>query len=149
MLKRYHHTFGYLFRALDACVVLVAWLVSYWVRFFFGPIAVTKGFPAFSAYASLMPLVAMLWAGVFTLMRVYGSRRMLGRIHEVALILKAHGLALVLFVALTFLFKEYKYSRLVMIYFAVLGGVALVVCRLALRGALRAMRARGFNLRHV
>lgn len=153
MLKRYQHTFGYFFRAIDACVVVGAWLVSYWVRFYAPPIAppleVTKGLPEFTTYAALAPLLAVLWVGVFTWMRVYESARLLSRFREIELVLKAHVVALLVFIALTYLFDEYKYSRLVMIYFAALSASALALFRLVLRTALRRFRSRGFNLRHV
>jgi Undecaprenyl-phosphate glucose phosphotransferase len=149
MLKRYQHTVGYFFRLVDACVVVAAWLLSYWVRFIIAPIAVTKGFPEFAAYAALAPLIAMLWMGVLTFMRVYESHRMLSRVHEIKLILHAHGTALLLFIAFTYFSEEYKYSRLVMLYFAAIGAAGLVAFRLVLRNVLCALRARGFNLRHV
>lgn len=53
------------------------------------------------------------------------------------------------FIAITYLFSEYKYSRGVMLYFGGLGGLLLVVFRLSLRNALRSMRRKGFNLRHA
>jgi Undecaprenyl-phosphate glucose phosphotransferase len=149
MLKRYHHIVGGIFRVVDACVIGLVWLVSYWARFKVPVVAVTKGFPSFEKYAALAPLVMILWAFVFSSMRVYQSRRMLRRTHEAHLILKAHGAAMLFFIALTYLFSEYRYSRGVMIYFGLGGGFALVAFRLALRNALRAIRRRGFNLRHV
>jgi Undecaprenyl-phosphate glucose phosphotransferase len=149
MLKHYQHTFGYILPMVDACVMVAAWFAAYWVRFTISPIPVTKGFPAFATYASMAPLVAVLWISVFALMRVYESRRMLGRFHEMQLLLKAHGVALLGFIAVTYLFEEYKYSRVVMLYFAVLGAVSIAAFRLVMRNALRSMRARGFNLRYV
>ena len=149
MLKHYQHTFGYILPMVDACVMVAAWFAAYWVRFTISPIPVTKGFPAFATYASMAPLVAVLWISVFAMMRVYESRRMLGRFHELQLLLKAHGVALLGFIAVTYLFEEYKYSRVVMLYFAVLGGVAIAAFRLTMRNALRSLRARGFNLRQV
>jgi FlaA1/EpsC-like NDP-sugar epimerase len=149
MLKHYQHTFGYILPMVDACVMVAAWFAAYWVRFTVSPIPVTKGFPAFATYASMAPLVAVLWISVFALMRVYESRRMLGRFHELQLLVKAHGVALLAFIAVTYLFEEYKYSRVVMLYFAVLGGVAVAAFRLTMRNALRSLRARGFNLRQV
>jgi Undecaprenyl-phosphate glucose phosphotransferase len=112
-------------------------------------VEVTKGFPKFEKYAALAPLVMILWAFVFSSMKVYQSRRMLRRTHEAHLLLKAHGVAMLFFIALTYLFSEYRYSRGVMIYFGLGGGLMLVVFRLSLRNGLRAIRRRGFNLRHV
>ena len=153
MLKRYQYTFGNLFRLMDACVVVGAWLASYWVRFdlpaLTPELAVTKGLPDFTTYAALAPLVAVLWVAILTWLRVYESKRLLGVMAEVRAVLRGHAVALLAFIAITYLFEEYKYSRLVMIYFALLGGAALVTLRVALRTALRRLRAKGFNLRHV
>jgi Undecaprenyl-phosphate glucose phosphotransferase len=149
MLKRYHHIVGGFFRMVDACVIASCWLVSYWLRFNLPLVKVTKGFPKFTKYAALTPLIVVLWMAVFSMLRVYQSRRMLRRTQEAYLILRAHGVALLFFIAITYLFSEYKYSRGVMLYFGVLGAFTLVFFRLSLRNALRAFRRRGFNLRHV
>jgi Undecaprenyl-phosphate glucose phosphotransferase len=149
MLRRYQRTIGDLFRLVDAGVVVAVWLASYWVRFHLGPVAVTKGLPDFETYAALSPLVAVLWVAVFSFMRVYESRRMVGRADEVRQLLQAHGAALLSFIAVTYFFEDYRYSRLVMVYFAVLGAVSLTLFRTALRTLLRQLRAQGYNLRHV
>jgi Undecaprenyl-phosphate glucose phosphotransferase len=149
MLKRYHHIVGGTFRIVDTCVIGAVWLLSYWLRFHLPLIEVTKGFPDFRTYAALSPLVMILWASVFSSMRVYQSRRMLRRTHEVQLLLRSHFVAMLFFIALTYMFSEYKYSRAVMIYFGVLGALLLVAFRLILRNGLRTLRKRGLNLRHV
>jgi len=149
MLKQYHHVVGGIFRIVDALVIGLAWIASYWVRFYIPLIEVSKGFPRFSKYAALAPLVMVLWSTVFSSVHVYQSRRVLRRTHEAYLILKAHAIALVLFISLTYMFSEYKYSRGVMIYFGILGGFFLIVFRLTLRNTLRQIRKKGYNLRYI
>jgi Undecaprenyl-phosphate glucose phosphotransferase len=149
MLKRYQALLSSLLGVLDAVIILAAWPASYWFRFQVPVVAVTKGFPDFATYASLTPLVAVLWLAVFATARVYTFGRLQGSGREVLLLLKAHGTALLVFIALTYLFQQYQYSRLVIVYFGVLSGAALVAGRLAVRGALHALRKRGFNLRRV
>jgi len=149
MLKRYHHFVGGIFRVVDACVIGAAWLLAYWMRFHWSIVPVTKGFPEFGKYAALTPLVMILWAMIFSGMNVYLSRRMLRRTHEVHLLFKAHLVALLVFIAMTYLVSEYRYSRGVMVNFALIGLVFLIFFRLSLRNALRAFRRRGYNLRHV
>ncbi len=152
MLKRYHHIIGNLFRFLDACVIGGVWLGAYWLRFFIPMIPWlphTKGFPPFSQYAALCPLMMILWMIIFTVMRVYQSSRILRRTHEVYLILKAHMASLLVFIALTYLFSEYKYSRGVVLYFGTIGAISLILLRIVLRNTLRAFRKRGFNLRYL
>lgn len=149
MLKRYHHIVGGAFRAVDALIVGLAWLAAYTLRFDWEIIQVTKGLPAFETYAALTPLIMILWAFVFSIFHVYSPRRMLRRTHEVHQILKAHFAALVVFIFLTYLFSEYRYSRGVMLTFGAVGGFFLVVGRLLIRNTLRSIRRKGFNLRYL
>src|SRR6266536_2255037 len=139
MLKRYQNLLGGVLGLLDATIIVLAWLASYWLRFSWPIIPVTKGFPAFSAYAALTPFVALLWLAVFATLRVYQFGRSFGAVKEVRALIRAHGLALLLFVTLTYLFEAYKYSRLVTLYFGVLAGVGLVATRLLVRSAFRAL----------
>ncbi len=74
---------------------------------------------------------------------------MLGRTAQLFRVVKAHLAALVLFVALTFFVKEWRYSRVAIIYFGVLGAAALIGIRLIARAAIQALRSRGQRLRNV
>jgi Undecaprenyl-phosphate glucose phosphotransferase len=149
MLKRYQNLVGGLLGLMDAAILVGAWLASYWLRFYAPLVPVTKGFPPFDVYASLTPFVALVWLSVFAAMRVYQQRRLRGMWHEVQLLLKAHVLSLLVFIAFTYLFEEYRYSRLVTVYFGALAGVLLVTGRLLVRSTFRSLRARGLNLRQV
>ncbi len=149
MLKRYNHIVGGIFRFVDACVIALAWLGAYWIRFHLPIVEVTKGLPDFGKYSSLAPLVIILWSTTFSAMKVYFSQRMLKSSHEIGLLLKAHLMACLAFIAITYLFSEYRYSRVVMIYFGLLGAAGLILFRLILRISLREFRRRGFNLRHM
>jgi Undecaprenyl-phosphate glucose phosphotransferase len=149
MLKRYHHIIGGIFRALDALVIGLAWLCAYGLRFYVPIIEVTKGFPPFGTYAALCPLVIALWMITFSYLKIYQSKRMLRRTDEIFELLKGHTIAMLLFITLTTLISEYRYSRAVMIYFGALGGFLLVILRVSIRNGLRAARKRGFNLRHL
>ena len=149
MLKRYQNLVGGVLGLADASIIVLAWLLAYWLRFSWPIIPVTKGFPAFAAYAALTPFVALLWLTVFASMRVYQFSRAFGRRDEVLALMKAHALALLLFVTLTYLFEAYKYSRLVTLYFGVLAGFALIAMRLIVHTVFKALRVRGYNLRYV
>jgi Undecaprenyl-phosphate glucose phosphotransferase len=149
MLNRYQQIIGGVFRITDAGVVALVWLASYWARFFLPPFEVRGELPAFSVYASLVPLIAVLWMLVFSVMGVYESGRLRGRKQEVLLMWQAHAVALGLFLGLTYAYDHYRYSRLVLAYFGVSSACVLAVLRIALRTLLRWVRARGFNLRHV
>lgn len=149
MLKRYQNLVSGTLGLSDVAILTGAWLASYWLRFSAPLVPVTKGFPAFSVYASLTPMVALVWLFVFAAMRVYKLSRLLSPWNEVLLVLKAHALALLVFISLTYLFEEYRYSRLVTVCFGSLSAVLLVAGRLTIRSVLRTLRARGLNARRV
>ncbi|HEX4340822.1 MAG TPA: undecaprenyl-phosphate glucose phosphotransferase [Polyangiaceae bacterium] len=130
-------------------MIVGAWLAAYWVRFYLSPFDTSKAMPSFYRYASLAPLIAIIWMSLLTFGGAYESSRMRGRKAEVMTLLRAHGLSLLAFVSVTYMYEEYKYSRLAMIYFATIGGVALVSFRIVLRTFLRGLRRRGHNLRYV
>jgi len=154
MLQRFQCTFGHALLVVDAVVMVLAWCAAYWLRFYFpfpvpSFLEVSKGFPTFATYTALFPLVAGLWIGVLVWMRAYEGSRLLGRTVQIVLVLRAHAMALLLFVALTYFLDNGKYSRLVIIYFGVLGAVAMIATRLVARGVLNRLRSRGHYLRNV
>jgi lipopolysaccharide/colanic/teichoic acid biosynthesis glycosyltransferase len=145
MLTQYQLTIGGMSRLVDATIIGVVWLASFWLRFHVPVIEVTKGFPPFSSYAALTPLVVVLWAVILEAQKVYqplGTKR---RFAENAILLKAHTSAILCFIALTYVITEYRYSRGVMIYFGVLGALALVVSRFVLRAIFRVLQNRGYQ----
>lgn len=148
MEVRYKSIVAILFRFTDAAVVVVAWLAAYWARCIFPFVVAPKVLPPFGIYASLVPPVAVLWILVFSLAGVYGSGRMRGRLQEVRMIWRAHLIAFLVFIVIAYSY-DYRYSRLVMLYFAAFAAFALALFRIALRTGLRHLRAHGYDLRRV
>lgn len=147
MLKRYNGLIGIVYRLADVCVIVAAWLAVYWIRFYEpGP---PVQLPGFRFYASLTPVVAVVWLVVFTSRGIYQSRRMVRLLRDFQDILHAHGIALLLFIAFTYFADQYQHSRLMVAYFAILAGLAICASRAVVRIALRQIRRRGFNLRHL
>ncbi|HVT08382.1 MAG TPA: undecaprenyl-phosphate glucose phosphotransferase [Polyangia bacterium] len=149
MLLQYQFTIGLIARLLDISVVAGIWLASFWLRFYVPIVAVTKGFPEFSVYAAVTPLIAFLWFLVFDAQQVYVPSARPGRHGDSWKVLKAHLTAIIVFVALSYVFTEYRFSRGVLVIFGVLTAVALIGGRLALRSAIAALRRGGFQGRRV
>jgi len=154
MLRRYQCTFGHALLVVDAVVMVLAWCAAYWLRFYFpfrvpAFLEVGKSFPTFRSYAALLPMVAALWIAVLVWMRAYEGSRSLGRAVQLGVILRAHAMALLLFVSLTYFLDARMYSRLVMIYFGLIGALAMIVTRLVARIVLEGLRSRGRYVRNV
>jgi len=149
VLRQYHSTVAAASRVVDALLISAAWLASFYLRFYAPVVEVTKGFPSFSTYAALTPLVLVLWVLVLDSQGVYRPQRVLPGPSETVLLLRAHGVALLCFIALTYVFSEYRYSRGVLVYFGVIGAFALGSGRLLLRISLRSLRRRGHRSRNL
>lgn len=151
MLKQKRQLFELLFMAADLLVVTCAWLLSYWIRFMTGWVAVEKGIPPFSHYLSLVLFIWLIWAFVFKRMGLYRPMRGVRRTKELWLLIEANTFAIILLIAVTYLFREKSvpFSRLVFVYFAFLAMIFTTLERAVLRSLLREVRRRGYNLRYL
>ncbi len=147
MTTRYRTVVSVLFRTTDALVVGAAWLASFWARVHSPRLGMKE--PAFETYVALAPLILILWAVVFSFLGVYHLGRMRDLKTEVLLLWRAHAWALLLFIFLAYFFDDHRYSRLVLLYFGLLGAVALAAFRISLRTLLRSLRRRGYDVRRI
>jgi Undecaprenyl-phosphate glucose phosphotransferase len=136
-------------QVLDVTVIAAAWLASFWLRFYVPLVSVTKGFPSFSRYAALTPLMVVLWAVIFDGQGLYDVSNRRRASSWVGAVVRAHVVALAAFVALTYVFSEYRYSRVVLVFFAVLAGFGLVLGRLVLRSVFRCLQRSWFQAGRV
>jgi Undecaprenyl-phosphate glucose phosphotransferase len=95
----------------------------------------------------LLPIL-IVWGIAFRAFDLYHPRRIGSRLSEVTGIAKASTVgALVLVSVMTFFFREYDYSRVVIVYFWIFSIAGVSFARYAFREALRVARRRGYNLR--
>jgi Undecaprenyl-phosphate glucose phosphotransferase len=151
MLKEKSQLFQLLFAVSDIVVVSVAWLLAYWLRFQTDLIPVEKGIPPFSTYFSALILISIIWASVFKRFGLYQPMRGVRRSHELWLLLNANTIAMLIFIASIYIFKEKNepFSRLVFAYFGFFAIFFTVIERSFLRFILREIRRKGYNLRYM
>jgi len=150
VLQRHrHHYSGYLLQLFDAGVIAGSWLATHWI-FEHAQVSYGIGSPGDLERALTMaPLVGLLWVAVLGFCRVYESRRMLGLGTELQIIAKAHGVAFLALLVASYRAQHHADIRVFLPSFGIAAGVALLGSRLAVRGALRTLRARGVNLRRI
>ena len=110
---------------------------------------VTKGVPPFVLYLWLLIPIMVVWGSSFYAFNLYRPRRMGSRVAEFFDVAKANTFAVLVLVALTFFFRQYEYSRLIIFYFWVLNLVLLGFSRMMFREGLRVVRRLGYNKRSV
>jgi Undecaprenyl-phosphate glucose phosphotransferase len=151
VLKQNRQLFQGFFFLADMAVVSAAWVLAYYLRFEWGPISAPKGIPPMTNYLPMLLFVWVIWGSSLRGFGLYHVTRGTQAIHESVRVAQASTLAVLVFMAVAFLFweKDYSFSRGVFFYFWVLAVVMLVAERLLLRAILELFRAQGYNLRHV
>ena len=149
MLKKYYSVFGPAHRILDALILVGSWFLAYYLRDHYPLKIMQAAMPPFSLYASFGIVIVLLWGTVFSIANLYSSKRMTRRTVEAYKVVRAHSMAILIFISLTYLVSAYKLSRGVFVYFYFMSGFLLVYSRIILRNTLRAMRSKGYNLQRV
>lgn len=151
MLKQKRQLFELLFVTADLFVVSLAWCLAYWFRFESGLVSTYLGVPSFTNYLSQLLFVWLIWAFVFRRMGLYRPMRGVKRIKELFTLVNANLFAVLLFISVTYLFREKSvpFSRLVFVYFGVFATLFTILERSLLRFFLREIRRRGHNLRYM
>ena len=117
MLKKHSKFFESFLLLIDWLILSISWIASYYLRFHSGIIPVYKGIPPFKIYLTLMIFMIPLWGVVFKVFGLYRPRRVSTRLSEVVDIGKASTFATLILISLTFLFRQYEFSRLTFLYF--------------------------------
>lgn len=125
----------------DLVMVSLAWVMAYYLRFYSGIAEADKGLPSAAMYLKLLPFIAVIWLAVLS---AAGFYRRTGR-HRSAFIeaidiLQSCVLATFAFIAFTYFYEEYRYSRLTLAIFALLHPAMIIAGRSAIRKGLRYFR---------
>ncbi|MDP2702261.1 MAG: undecaprenyl-phosphate glucose phosphotransferase, partial [Candidatus Rokubacteria bacterium] len=148
MLRAYSRLLEQVMLVGDLLLVAGSWLLACVARFYvIGPQS-RHGIPPLEPYLLMLLPILVVWGIAFRAFDLYHPRRIGSRLSEVAGIAKASTVgALVLVSVMTFFFREYDYSRVVIVYFWIFSIASVSFARYAFREALRVARRRGYNLR--
>jgi Undecaprenyl-phosphate glucose phosphotransferase len=151
VLKAYSRLLEQLMLTCDLLLVAACWLLAYGIRFYVIVPPITGGaVPPLQPYLLMLLQILVVWGVSFHAFDLYRPRRIGSHLSEAADIAKASTMGgLVLVSVMAFFFKEYEYSRVVIVYFWLLSIGVVWFSRAAFREALRFARRRGYNLRGV
>jgi Undecaprenyl-phosphate glucose phosphotransferase len=150
VLKAHSRFFEHLTLAVDLLLIGACWLIAYFVRFYLAWPPVTLGVPPLGDYLLQLVPILGVWGLAFHGFGLYRPRRLGSRLAEWIDVAKASTLGvLVLIAIMTFVFRRYEYSRVVILYFWMLSIVATSLWRATFREGLRFARRRGLNLRRA
>ena len=150
MIKDYQKQLNRLHIVLDALVIIISYLGSWF--FLFGERPTTGVLLPRYYFLTLIAIVPVYIAlnGIFGL---YAPKRVSGRRREIANICKANSIGFLLFTLILFLGSKnpyiYHFSRKLTVVFYIVSIVLETIERNGIRIVLRAFRARGYNLKHI
>ncbi len=147
MLKAHSRLFEHLTLGGDLFLIVVCWISAYAIRFY--AMAATD-VPPFRDYALQLVPILVVWSVSFRAFDLYRPSRLGSYLSEWLDVAKASTLGVLVLVAvMTFAFRGYDYSRLVIGFFWVESIVAVSFSRAVFREALRFARRRGYNQRYA
>jgi Undecaprenyl-phosphate glucose phosphotransferase len=149
VLKKHSKFFESLLLFTDWFILSVSWILSYYLRFYSDVIPAYKGIPPLRVYLTLLIFIIPLWGIVFKIFGLYRPRRISTRISEIIDIGKASTFAILILISLTFLFRQYEFSRLTFLYFWCINILLLSLARIVFRKFLRFLRKQGYNKRYA
>lgn len=149
MLKKHAQFFKSLFILSDILVLSIAWILSYFLRFYITSTNPVLVIHFFWLYVEFLVPLWLIWGLVTNSLALYHPRRMEHFFRELFDIAKSLTITLFILIASIYLFKKFEFSRLAFFYFWVIGLLFLMAGRFTMRKALNALRARGYNLRHA
>jgi Undecaprenyl-phosphate glucose phosphotransferase len=150
MLKKHGQVFLSFLVASDLLLISISWVLAYLLRFEAGFLGVAyKELPTLDQHLPLLIIVLLVSGAVFNFSGLYRPKRISTLPREIFEVVKAVTFSIFIFVFLTYFFKEYRYSRLTILYFWGLSAFSITVSRYLSRRFLRTFRRKGYNLRHV
>ncbi|MBI5048549.1 MAG: undecaprenyl-phosphate glucose phosphotransferase [Deltaproteobacteria bacterium] len=149
MLKKHSQFFESLLFITDIAIIVASWLLSHYLRFHTAFVPVDKGIPPLRIYILLIIPIVLIWGFVFKSFGLYRPRRIASHAREIFDITKACSVSILVLIAVTFVYRQYEFSRLVFLFFGIMNIAALSIERWVFREALRYLRKKGHNLRYA
>lgn len=132
MLRKRKPKYSFITLASDIIITLAAYALAYWVRFS-GIFITAQDHPPFYQYAKGALILIPMIVFVFRKYRLYSVRSPLSPIDEMFMIIKATVLVFVTFMAATFVYREFSYSRLVIFIAWIFSVIMLLLSRNIIR----------------
>ena len=134
---------------IDAVVMVLSFLLTWYIRIHSGIMDIEGGLLTFKEY--LIPVIIMVpvYILLYNFKRLYNSERTIFISNEIANIVTANILGILVFTGLLFLTKQIDYSRAVLVIFFVVSTLFTSIERIIIRTFMRRARKKGLNIKYT
>lgn len=133
---------------LDAVVIAAAYVISYYLFFVSGLFESSKSLSWVQYFIALIFIIPGYLTS-YAVFHLYTPKRVQGRRAEFANIVKANTIGILVFILVLFLTKQSDFSRKMLFLFLAINIVLETIVRNIIRLALRSIRAKGYNQKHI
>lgn len=137
------------FLALDWVCIIVSFLISYWLRFKIEIIPVFFGIPDLTEYLKLLPPIFIIWPYIFRIFGMYEIRRRVSEFKEFSKVVKSVSLGIILLMAITFLYREFSYSRIMIVYAWIISILIITIARFLARRVQTILHKKGYGVLNI
>lgn len=115
MKRRSYFIFEFSHIISDLLMINFVFLFAYWFRFNSGIIPVIYGVPSIREYIKPLPIISILLLFIMRSFDLYSTKRRLSMLDEFFAIIKSMTVGLVIFMAATFVYRDFSYSRMMLL----------------------------------
>ena len=133
----------------DTLMTTASFLLAYYIRFYIHNVS-PENIPAFQPYLKLLIIVIPVWLISLAYHGLYKQKNsFISQIDKIYLIFKAVLFATLVLMAITFLYRQFSYSRLTFVYASGLNFLCITLMSMAIRKIQITAIKRGFGIRNV
>ncbi|MBI1871730.1 MAG: undecaprenyl-phosphate glucose phosphotransferase [Chlamydiae bacterium] len=99
---------------VDGLIFYLTFYLAFWIRFHSGLLEVTRGIPSFHLYLENFPAATIVMLLIFKSMNLYGKKGLVRGVRS-SQVIKAVGLGMMVLMAITFVYRDVSYSRMLVV----------------------------------
>lgn len=134
---------------LDAILIVASFVLAYFVRFKILLFITPESLPVFGHYLKVLVFVTVLWLAILKLMGLYEGKKYSNLIDELAALFLGVTVSTLFLLGLLFLYREFWFSRLVIVNAWWIAFCLLGFSRAALFELRRLARRRGWGVKNT
>lgn len=151
MIKDNQKVFNRLHLLADAIVVAISYLLAWYIKFatVFADTEPGAGALPMETYFNALYFLVPGYVLLYYFFNMYAPKRATRRKYEIAGIVKANTVGLLLFIVVLYLVHQQHFSRVMLFIFYGINIVLSVLCRSMIRSLLQFFRKKGYNLKYI
>lgn len=156
MIKENQKMFNWIHVLMDACIIVISYLLTYYLRFYvfiyifdFFKLDPRERFYDILVYADRLKFIVPVYLFIYYFSHLYTPKRSKRTWTEIYNLLLANTFGIAFFGLFLYLTKEQYFSRKFLGLFVVLNVALCVAARMVIFQVMRMARRKGYNLKHV